>query len=323
MSGRLLDMPNEWSSHTTVTPRGGGIVPAVIISVVTAVWWVGPRGHFLAGTLVAAVAMGALGLVDDTVGQGPLMRLSGQVVIAVVAAALLTEAMHRPPAVRLLALVIAAGWLVAFVNAFNFMDGIEGISAVTAAGAGIIWLVLGTWQHDHVLEATAAATVGGALGLQPFNFPRARVFLGDAGSYFSGGMLGAGLLVALRSGLHPEVVVSPLELYVLDTGVTLVHRLLRGENVFDAHRNHVYQRMCAAGWSHPQTAGWPCGTPLTHSSLRWVSSIFWVLTGRDDAVGCDRSTGDDFDRPAIRPAENLVGRDPRGHVRGRRGRKEF
>lgn len=282
LRGRVLDVPNERSSHTAVTPRGGGIGPAVAVSVVTAAWWAGPRGHLLAGILVAAVAMGALGLVDDLLRQGPLVRLIGQVVIAGVAALLLTAAMHQSTALRLLALVVAAGWLVAFVNAFNFMDGINGISAVTAAGAGITWLILGVWQHAPALAVVGAVAAGGALGFLPFNFPRAKVFLGDVGSYFFGGLLGAGLVVGLRSGLYPEAAAAPLVLYVLDTGVTLVRRLLRGDNVLAAHRDHAYQRMCTAGWSHPQTSALIAGLTVVLGGLGLAAE-----TGPDVRIPAD------------------------------------
>lgn len=255
LSDRVLDVPNARSSHTTVTPRGGGLGPAVAATAVAGAWWAGPRGGLFAGTMVAAAVLAGLGLLDDLFHQPALVRLAGQVAIAGAAAFLLLLGAHTSPSLRLVALLAGAAWLVAFVNAFNFMDGINGISSVAAAGAGLTWVVLGVWQHAPALAVIGAVAAGGGLGFLPFNFPRARVFLGDVGSYFFGGLLGAGVIVGLRSGLHPEAVGAPLVLYVFDTGVTLIRRLSRGENVFDAHREHAYQRICVAGWSHLRTTG--------------------------------------------------------------------
>lgn len=271
LGGRILDEPNERSSHTVVTPRGGGIGPALAASAVLCAWWTGQRGRLFDGLVVACTALALLGLFDDIRRLPALVRLLGQVLVATVAAILLTSGMHSSGAVRLVVLVVAAGWLVAFVNAFNFMDGINGISSVTAAGAGGTWLVLGVWKHAGGLAVVGAVVAGAALGFLPFNFPHARIFLGDVGSYFFGALLGAGAVIGLRASLHPEAVLAPLELYVLDTGSTLVRRGLRRENILKAHREHVYQRICRAGWSHTATTAMVAGLSVAAEGMGIVA----------------------------------------------------
>jgi UDP-GlcNAc:undecaprenyl-phosphate/decaprenyl-phosphate GlcNAc-1-phosphate transferase len=254
LRGRILDEPNERSSHAVVTPRGGGIGPAVVSTAVLCAWWTGPRGRMFAGLITACVAMGLLGFIDDVRPLPAPVRLLGQAVIAATAAVLFTSGMHES-AIHAAEFVLAAGWLVAFVNAFNFMDGINGISAVTAFATGVTWLTLGVWKHAGGLAIVGAVAAGAGLGFLPFNFPRARIFLGDVGSYFFGTLLGCGAVIGLLAGLHPEAVLAPLLLYVLDTGSTLIRRGSRGANVLEAHRDHTYQRICGRGWSHTVTTG--------------------------------------------------------------------
>src|SRR5207248_843948 len=155
----------------------------------------------------------------------------------------LLSGLSGPPAWRALFAVGVAVWLVAFVNAFNFMDGIDGVAVAQAFVAGMAWYAIGHHEHVRALEIAAAIVVGGALGFAPFNFPRARMFLGDVGSYSFGASLAILLVVGLRAGLPFEAVFAPVALCVADTGVTLVRRV-RGGRRWDApHREHVYQRL--------------------------------------------------------------------------------
>ena len=103
------------------------------------------------------------------------------------------------------------------------------------------------------LAAAGAIAAGAALGFAPFNVVRARMFLGDVGSYFFGAWLAVAAVLGLRAGLAPEAVLAPLVLYAADTGVTLVRRVVTGETWYEPHRDHAYQRLVRAGWSHVQT----------------------------------------------------------------------
>jgi UDP-GlcNAc:undecaprenyl-phosphate GlcNAc-1-phosphate transferase len=205
--------------------------------------------------VVAAGLFGVMGLVEDIVGVRALHRLAVQFAAAAFAGVFLLDGLTGPALWRAIFAAGAVFWLVAFVNAYNFMDGIDGISVAQAVGAGATWFAVGAYTDIPVLAAGGAILAGGALGFAPFNLPKARMFLGDVGSYFLGAWLAAVALLGLRAGVAPEAVLAPLALYVGDTGVTLARRVARGERWYEPHRDHAYQRLGDAGWSHVQASG--------------------------------------------------------------------
>jgi len=218
--------------------------------------------------VVAATALtfGALGLVDDLATIAARRRLLLQLVIAAGAVALLAPKMT--PGWALLALApLAWIWLAAYVNAFNFMDGINGISAAQVVVAGTAWSLVGAWQDTPVVTAGGLTIAAAALAFLPFNFPRAKVFLGDVGSYFFGGWLATMVVVALIEGLTPEVAVAPVLLYLCDTGTTLLRRIARRASWMEPHREHTYQRLVAGGWSHTGTTAFVAAMIALSSAL--------------------------------------------------------
>jgi UDP-N-acetylmuramyl pentapeptide phosphotransferase/UDP-N-acetylglucosamine-1-phosphate transferase len=149
----------------------------------------------------------------------------------------------------MLALVLALGWM---TNLYNFMDGSNGL----AGGQALFgFAALGWAAGDTPLAWTAWACVGAASGFLIFNFDPARVFMGDAGSIVLGFLAGALGLAGWQQGLwplwFPLLAFSP---FVVDATVTLLRRGLRGEKVWQAHREHYYQRLVRMGWSHRRTA---------------------------------------------------------------------
>jgi UDP-N-acetylmuramyl pentapeptide phosphotransferase/UDP-N-acetylglucosamine-1-phosphate transferase len=150
---------------------------------------------------------------------------------------------------------LIALWLVAYVNAYNFMDGINGIAASQAVVAGGLWLFVGEVRHVPVVAAAGALVAAAGIGFLPFNFPTARMFLGDVGSYFIGAWLAAVAVVALRARIPFEAAVAPLAVFAFDTATTLAWRVARGERWYEAHRDHAYQRLIRGGWSHSATTG--------------------------------------------------------------------
>jgi UDP-N-acetylmuramyl pentapeptide phosphotransferase/UDP-N-acetylglucosamine-1-phosphate transferase len=211
------------------------------------------------GIALAGGAFGILGLVDDLVGIRALRRLAVQVLAAGVAGFFLLSDLTGPPLRQGLVAAAVVFWLVAFVNAYNFMDGIDGISVAQALGAGVTWFAVGSGTHSSALTAGGAIIAGATLGFAPYNLPRARMFLGDVGSYFIGSWLAAIAVLGLRSGVPAEAVLAPLALYIADTGVTLAGRVRRGERWYLPHRWHAYQRLSDAGWSHLQVTALVAG----------------------------------------------------------------
>lgn len=144
--------------------------------------------------------------------------------------------------------------VVAYVSVFNFMDEINGISAAQATVAGLHWpLLVGMSEGLPALMGGGGLLVGCAVGFAPFNFPKARVFLGDAGSYFLGAWIGALVVIGIQAGINPETLLAPLALYLADTSTTIIRRVRAGEIWYQPHRCHTYQQLIALGWSHTST----------------------------------------------------------------------
>lgn len=245
---QIVDHPNARSSHSVSTPRGGGI--AVVLGLLAgAVAAVAPP--LLWGLLGVGLAAAAVGLADDLLELSALLRLALQLLLALAVGLLLLRDVDANVAVGA---VLVVFWITAYVNAFNFMDGVNGISGVSGAVAGGWFLLLGRMADDHVLSVGGALLAGACLGFLPWNAPRATVFLGDVGSYGLGLLIGALAVQAVVQGVPPWTAAAPLLLYAADTAWTLLRRVLRGDSWREAHREHVYQRLCDVGLSHLQVS---------------------------------------------------------------------
>jgi len=179
-----VDVPSIRSSHSVPTPRGGGLPIAAGLLAAVAITRSGASAAF-------AVAVGffaVLGFLDDLRGLPVSRRLALQATGSAVVAGLLVLPMHPAVAGALLA-VAAAVWITGVVNAFNFMDGVNGISGVHALIAGVAYACYAEWGGHPFLLAASLAVAVSALVFLPWNAGRARVFLGDAGSYSLGAAL--------------------------------------------------------------------------------------------------------------------------------------
>jgi UDP-GlcNAc:undecaprenyl-phosphate/decaprenyl-phosphate GlcNAc-1-phosphate transferase len=241
-----VDVPNGRSSHTVATPRGGG-APIAVGLVVAALLI---HGAVAVTFAVAVAAFAAIGFADDLSGLPAGRRLLMQGLSSLAIAGVLVERIGLPWALAAAAAVLLAVWLIGFVNAFNFMDGVNGISGAHALIGGAFYACLGWWRPDAFLAAAGAAVAAGALAFLPWNAVRARVFLGDAGSYGLGVALALLAAYAVIRHIPPEAALAPLALYLADTGWTLQRRVRAGERVLEAHRTHTYQQLCDVGWSH-------------------------------------------------------------------------
>lgn len=249
LANSLMDIPNARSSHSVPTPRGGGV--AIVLSflaglgVVTAVGGLDPSVSIAllgAGGFVALV-----GFLDDHGHIAARWRLLAHFAAAFWAFAWLGGA----PPLLLLGVQLDLGWsgvalgavyLVWLLNLYNFMDGIDGIASVEAvcvcAGGALLYVLLGK-SDLALLPLMLAAAVAGFLY---WNFPPARIFMGDAGSGFLGIVLG---ILSIQAGWEESRLfwswVILLGVFVVDATFTLVRRLLRGDKVYEAHRSHAYQ----------------------------------------------------------------------------------
>lgn len=271
----VIDRPTERSSHVRPTVRGGGIAPAAGATVGAGIALTADV-DLLAVIVLGALVLAILGLRDDLGSLSAGVRLAVQ---AGVAAAICVPLVNDMADGAALALLAAGGWLwlVAYVNAFNFMDGINGIAAAQVTVAGTAWALVGWWQDIPLVSAASLVIAAAALAFAPFNFPNARVFLGDVGSYFFGAWIGATALVGLSHGLTLEMAAAPLAIYVADTGSTLARRVWRRESLTSPHRDHVYQRLVINGWSHTRTT-------LVVAGAMICSAAFGALSQTGDAT---------------------------------------
>ena len=255
----LLAQPNARSSHAVPTPQGGGIaVMAVVLAAWIAVDAAAPQPSLW--ILVAGAAwLAVLSWIDDLRGLPAGLRLIAH--FGAVAAGLIWLAgADRGPIFQgllpdWLDLLAAALVWVWFINLYNFMDGIDGITGVETAGIGVGLAVLallpGGLSASH--PALALALAAAAAGFLCWNWHPARLFMGDVGSVPLGFLLGGLLLDAAARGHWAPALILPLY-YLADATITLLRRLARGERVWQAHREHFYQRALGQGRSHAEVA---------------------------------------------------------------------
>jgi Fuc2NAc and GlcNAc transferase len=254
-----LDLPNARSSHSRAVPRGGGLAIIAAVAVVmvwrTSTWIDAATDRALLG---GGIVLAGIGLADDRRGLSPFTRLAGQIVVAAVLASIAGGLDRLPlpspldlPLARSAGIIVAVVWILAVVNFYNFMDGIDGLAALQAVVTGT-GIALAAW--DPFASLLALALAGACAGFLVFNWAPARIFLGDVGSGAIGFCFAALPLLAPphnRSQALFLVAVS-LWLFLADPSLTLAMRVLRGARWYEAHREHLYQRLVISGLTHRQ-----------------------------------------------------------------------
>lgn len=240
-----VDRPNHRSLHQTVIPRVGGLglVGAGLIVAFL------PASALVRILLLLTLALMLISAIDDRRGLSIDVRLPAHVAAVTVAIALLMP--NASWWVQVL-LVLTLVWA---TNLYNFMDGSDGLAGgMTAIGFGTLSFVATGSPGGNELAITAATFFGAAVGFLVYNFPPARVFLGDAGSVPLGFLAAALGLAGWTRGSWPAwfpvLLFSP---FIADATATLLWRLVRGEKVWQAHSEHAYQRMVKGGLGHRRT----------------------------------------------------------------------
>ena len=239
-----LDAPNDRSLHAHPVPRTGGI--AIVAGVAVACALAQPG---IAVTLGAALALAAVSFADDLLGLPTLARLAAH--LAAASAVIAFELGYAEPVLFTLFL-LAIAWT---TNLYNFMDGSDGLAGGMAVIGFGAYAIAAHLSGAGPFAALCASVAAAAAGFLVFNFPPARLFMGDAGSVPLGFLAGALGVVGWSRGFwpiwFPLLVFAP---FVCDATLTLLRRALRRERVWRAHRDHYYQRLVRMGFGHKGTA---------------------------------------------------------------------
>jgi UDP-N-acetylmuramyl pentapeptide phosphotransferase/UDP-N-acetylglucosamine-1-phosphate transferase len=247
---RALDVPNERSSHTRPTLRGGGLVIVAGFFVGLLGWLVsgGSLSPRAIGWVIGALLVACVSFVDDLRPLPAAPRL----ITHVLGAAILTFAGVQIPELLPLAFV----YITLVTNVYNFMDGIDGLATAQAIVAGVALAIAGQLAANPLVATAGGLLAAASAGFLVYNMPPARVFMGDVGSTFLGfSFAGLTLLgnIGVGGGRLPvELGLVILAPFLFDSLVTLARRMLRGERWYAAHRSHYYQRLVQCGLSHGQ-----------------------------------------------------------------------
>jgi Fuc2NAc and GlcNAc transferase len=258
LARNLLDVPNARSSHVVPTPRGGGmaIVVSFLVALAVAVSSGGGEQNLLAALAGAGVGVALLGFLDDHGHVPARWRLLGHFAAAAwvlfwlegISPSLLLG-LSSPT--QILDPLLAALFIVWMLNLYNFMDGIDGLAGIEAVTIGLGGALVAYLAGQENISAIAFYLAMAALGFLLWNFPPARIFMGDAGSGFLG--VTVGVLMLYAGTTHLDLfwawVILPA-VFIADATVTLFQRLRRGERLYEAHRSHAYQHAARRYGSH-------------------------------------------------------------------------
>jgi UDP-N-acetylmuramyl pentapeptide phosphotransferase/UDP-N-acetylglucosamine-1-phosphate transferase len=293
----VLDHPNERSLHTVPVPRTGGlaILLGVAVGASLCVWlgqWQSPTSWLL----LAASGIALVSFLDDRFSVAPGMRLAVQFGAAALFlwgngvgvgdGVVLPGVWIKWP--RPVAVVVALLFLVWMTNLYNFMDGMDGFAGGMAVFGFGAFAVFGFWAGQPLFATLSLVVAAAAAGFLVFNFPPARIFMGDTGSSTLGFLAGAFTLWADLDGVLPAwigiLVFSP---FIADATVTLGRRLRHGHKVWIPHKTHYYQRLVRLGWDHRKTVlveyvvMGACvvsafGVRDAAAPLQWAAIVLWI-----------------------------------------------
>lgn len=295
----LLDRPTARSNHRDLTPRSGGV--ALILAFCATLGLAIPLGlaplPFALGLVAVAFLAFAVGFADDVIGLAALWKLAGQVAAAGLFIVLFGALQSGPVPLfgeldlGAAGLALAFVWIIGFMNAFNFMDGVNGIAAACGAFA-LAGLAAASAAAGAPAAALAAMLAAAALiGFLPINFPRGRLFMGDGGSQ-AFGLIIAGLAIAAanESGGQVSALFMPTAMapFLFDVAFTLAHRARRRRNLFTAHSEHLYQLLVRSGGSHSRattifltltaaSTAFALALPAIDPAWRWLAPTVLAL----------------------------------------------
>lgn len=262
ISQRLIDIPNERSSHDRPTPRGGGlsISVAVISSMLVYFMIVESTREFTFALVGGGALVTAIGWIDDHKSSSPLIRIIAYTIAAVWAVYWLNNvkwfALGTTYSLRELTLgCLSVIWTVWLINLYNFMDGSDALAAMEAISVALFGVAFFYFSGQQQLLILCIVLVFSSVGFLMWNWPPAKIFMGDVGSCLIGYTLAIISLYGQITGSVPLSVWAILmAVFICDASYTLLYRIFTGEVWYAAHRSHAYQRLIQMGLSHKNLA---------------------------------------------------------------------
>ncbi len=280
LSRGVLDMPKARSSHRIATPTGGGVAIALVASCwFLMLWYSGSLNTTVLFALLGGLVVSALGYLDDCFGLSVATRLVVQFGVAFWAVAQLNGSLILPviadsfalKSIAYIAVTLGVTWT---INVFNFMDGLDGLAASQTAFMALSAAFLISISGSPVGAAPVALVVGSACaGFLVWNWHPARIFLGDAGSYYLGYVVAVLIIIDTQqrdTAIHTWLILGAV--FFLDATLTLIRRLVRRAPIFVAHRSHAYQQLYHRWRSHSWiTAG------IATVNVIWLFPWAWLV----------------------------------------------
>ncbi len=264
----MLDVPNLRSNHKAPVPKGGGlaVIFALIIPMMVA--------NVDLAIVLSVLMLAAVSLLDDLITVPPLVRLLVQFIAVTIPLSILPIDIFGevvPPLAE--KIIIGALWIWC-INLFNFMDGVDGLSAVEmiSIGLGITFIMVFAEKFPSELAQYGMVLAAAGCGFWWWNKHPAKIFLGDVGSVPIGFIIGYLLLLTALSGYAAAAIILPAY-YLADATITLIKRLCRREKIWQAHSSHYYQQAVRRGWKHNVVVRYVAGVNILLGFLAVYSTL--------------------------------------------------
>ncbi len=283
-----IDLPDQRKMHSSPMPRLGGL--AVYLAFVFVILVTQQLTGEVLGLLVGSTLIVALGILDDTRGVTPKVKLLGQIVVAlsVIPFGLQVEFVTNPVHSGVIALgwwgiPLTVFWLVAVTNAVNLIDGLDGLAAGIAAIAALTMSIISWTQGQTAAMVISLILLASVLGFLPYNFHPARIFLGDTGSMFLGFTLAATAIIGLTKSATAVSVLIPIVILgipLFDTAFAVFRRYRNRQPIFYPDKQHLHHRLLEAGLSHR----WAVLTVYGVNLVLGASAVLLTLLSTDQGM---------------------------------------
>ena len=285
---RILDHPNQRSSHDNAVPKSGGIsiVITFLIGMTFIVVFSGIdliQQRYISGFVFSAILIAVISFIDDVREKSALFKLATHVfaVAVVLSTGIVIDTLSLPwedeASLGVVGYVVSFFWILGLTNAYNFMDGIDGLVASTALIAALFFMIISYYEGSSFVYITGYTIIAGAVGFLVYNAPPAKIFMGDVGSAFLGFVFATLAIIAARyDESHTSFLVMPMLLFhfIFDTLFTFFRRISRRMNPLKAHRTHLYQIRVRSGNTHLEvTLMLSCMAFLQGLGALWMVNI--------------------------------------------------